>query len=67
MVLTEEQKRRYIAVKGTRCPYCGSQDVTVSDMQADGDTAWQAVTCDNCGKNWTDNYNLSDIVEDNDG
>ena len=62
--LTEEQQRRYIAVKGTRCPYCGTKDVTVGDMQADGDTATQSVTCDECGENWTDVYTLTDIVED---
>ena len=64
MVLTEEQKRRYVALKGVCCPYCGSKELITGEFQADGENAWQGVVCDNCKKEWTDNYTLTEITEE---
>lgn len=66
MVLTDEQHRRYVVLKGIRCPYCDSKELITGEFHADGENAWQAVVCEGCKKEWTDNYSLTDITEDDD-
>lgn len=50
---------QYIAIKGVRCPSCGSSDVTGSHLEVDAGTAFQPMTCSECGANWSDSYVLT--------
>ena len=64
--LTDEQKRAYLDHWGCRCPFCGSQDLTVGDIDPDslGDGGYrQCMHCDSCGKKWQDCYDLVDVLE----
>lgn len=45
------------------CPFCGSNAVEGSVIQADTDTAWQDVFCGDCGKEWQDVYGLLGFQE----
>ena len=64
--LTDEQKREYLDRWGCYCPFCGSQDLTVGDIDPDslGDGGYrQYMHCDSCGKKWQDCYDLVDVLE----
>ena len=40
-----------------RCPKCGeAKDVEGGRFQADGNTAWQPITCNKCGCEYTEIY-----------
>lgn len=57
--MSDEQ---YLAVKGVRCPYCGSYDINSEEVDADGGEGTADVECDNCGKNWTDLFGLRGYI-----
>jgi hypothetical protein len=59
--------RDYIASHGSSCPYCGSAEIGAGKVEADGDSAWSRVTCDDCGKAWQDVFFLGaiDILDAN--
>lgn len=38
------------------CPCCGSDDLNGGSFQSDSGSAWQEVTCDNCGAEWQEVY-----------
>ena len=54
-------KEEYLKEGGSICPYCGSNNITASRLQADVDYAWGTVTCEDCGEIWTDHYTLTDV------
>lgn len=56
--MTPEQREKYIAQGGVRCPYCGSEDLDGGSVQIDRGTASQDITCLDCGKEWEDTYVL---------
>jgi predicted Zn finger-like uncharacterized protein len=63
--MSDEQ---YLAVKGVRCPYCGSYDISSEEIDADGGEGTADVECDNCGKTWTDLFGLRGYIpRDGDG
>ena len=65
-MLTDEQKKDYIAHWGCHCPHCGSNHITTETPLEDTGSGnfYQHTTCDNCGKGWSDIYDLVDIIED---
>lgn len=38
--------------------HCGSGDINPGKSGFDGGTAWQEVSCNSCGENWQDQYEL---------
>lgn len=62
--LTDEQKAAYIEYGFSKCPYCGSYEVSSGHFEVDGASAWQPVHCDNCEKDWRDVYTLTEIEEE---
>jgi formate dehydrogenase maturation protein FdhE len=62
MSVTLEQERKYVEMKGTRCPYCGSMDISSDRTEAAGNEAFSVVTCNCCGKKWMDVYKLIGIL-----
>jgi hypothetical protein len=63
--LTQEMADYYFEHKGLRCPYCKSNMVEGDSVEVGGDTAWQEITCNDCGAGWTDLYTFSGITGDN--
>lgn len=53
--MTEQEYRE---LGGGRCPYCHSDNITGDAIEVDGSIAWQPVSCDDCGKDWEENYSL---------
>jgi hypothetical protein len=42
--------QEYIDNYGTQCPHCGSTNLSGDHVQIDAGSAWQDITCDDCGK-----------------
>jgi hypothetical protein len=38
------------------CPVCSSVEVTSLEWEEFDETAWQSMTCDDCGSSWHDVY-----------
>ena len=64
--LTREQKIKYLARGGCRCPFCGSHDIQGDSFDYEGDEVSQRILCLNpkCGKSWVDVYRLMDVLDD---
>jgi predicted RNA-binding Zn-ribbon protein involved in translation (DUF1610 family) len=41
------------------CPNCGSQEVTYGDSTLEGESVGYEFTCDKCGKEFVEWYNLT--------
>jgi hypothetical protein len=60
-------EKKYIRQGGTRCPFCGSDEIEGSSVEVDGGSAWQEVACNNCDSQWQDVYLLREINDLQDG
>lgn len=60
--MTDEQKEAYM-VDSNLCPFCLSNDITISDRTQDGDELLQVVTCEICSKQWREIYRFIDVEE----
>jgi len=49
---------QYIAIGGTRCPFCNSDQIEGDSFDAEGGQVWQRVRCLDCGESWHDVYTL---------
>ena len=54
----------YIANGGCSCPYCGSDKIEGSDISTNVGNMYQDIYCQNCGRQWTDEYTLTGITEE---
>lgn len=54
----------HLKSRGAACPWCRSASLKAGRIEVDGDSAWQPVTCESCGKSWTDDYRLSGFTPD---
>jgi len=59
---TKKQKKEYLK-DPHHCPYCKSDNISAGELEADGFQAWSNVVCNNCKKEWTDIYTLTDVEE----
>jgi len=66
MKLSEEAIQSYVETGGMDCPYCGSNDLECGRMDIYSHGASQPCSCNQCGKEWTDDYSLTGITEDDD-
>lgn len=62
-----EQQHKYIERGGTRCPCCGSSDISGNEWNSDAGYATQEVGCDNCQAQWLDEYTLTEVIVQDDG
>lgn len=62
MNITPEIEKAYVEKGGTRCPFCGSENITGGGVNIDAGGATQEVGCDDCGAEWADCYTLSGII-----
>ena len=53
----------YITSGYGQCPYCPSTTISGEDITVDGRFAHQEVSCNHCGKTWTDEYTLTGYEE----
>lgn len=53
--LTVEQ---YLEHSGLKCPFCESDQITGDEWNAEGSSATQEATCNECGGSWYDLYEL---------
>jgi len=53
--MTDEE---YVAKQGVVCPFCRSERIDGGDWDAMGEHAVQACKCDDCGREWLDQYRL---------
>jgi transcription elongation factor Elf1 len=60
--MTRQQRQKYLKDPG-HCPYCESTDIEGGFVEIDGNMACQTVTCQDCGRRWSDGYKLTNVVE----
>lgn len=63
MAFSKEQVEKYLKGGGVSCPVCGSENIEGGDKEMDLDGVSQIITCQSCGKQWTDFYTLTDVEE----
>lgn len=54
-------EEQYLEAGGMFCPYCGSNDLSASEIQADGKSAWCDIQCLSCAEEWKDIYTLTGV------
>jgi len=57
---------KYFEHSGCVCPFCGKEGVQAGDNDFEGNYVWQNVSCDECGKEWTDQYRMDGICVEED-
>lgn len=62
-----ERQHKYVEQGGTRCPCCGSDDISGNEWNADAGYATQEVGCNNCNAEWLDEYTLTGVAIQDDG
>lgn len=64
-MITEKQKKEYLEYKGSRCPFCKSNEIEGYDgYDGDGDWISAKIECSSCGKQWIDIYTITDIIQE---
>lgn len=61
--LTDEQAQTYLTRDSGWCPYCDSTDIEGQGFDYDGNTVWQRVRCNTCGREWGDIHHLTQLEE----
>jgi transposase-like protein len=65
MKLTDEQRQNYLKQDGVRCPYCNTTDIeSLGPAEVSSSGVFQDIHCNGCGRNWTDEYTLTGITEE---
>jgi len=54
----EKKQTDYFASGANVCPHCSSHEITGGQFDADGLQAWRKVSCDDCGKTWTELFDM---------
>ena len=57
---------QYVATGGTKCPFCGSEDIEGTSIDVDAGIASQEMSCNECDEGWTDEYTLTGFRPDAD-
>lgn len=59
----EFKKEEYLKNRGSKCPYCGSDQIEGESVDISSGSASQLVNCLECNSNWVDIYKLVDVEE----
>ena len=62
--MNADQKLQYIKDKGSKCPYCGYDDLYSQEVHFEGDSFISYTECLRCGKRWKDVYGIIDVDEE---
>ena len=57
----DERKELYLSGGGVTCPFCGSDNLICGELDTHDDAKHQGVVWDDCHKEWTDIYTLTDV------
>jgi transposase-like protein len=57
--MSQMTDKEYVEDGGQHCPFCRSENIQGGSLQAEGRTAWQSVSCDDCGRGWQDTYQMT--------
>lgn len=60
--LTKKKIKEYVKSGGVSCPYCDSKDIRAGETDTQDDAIFRNVVCENCGKQWTDEYTLTGMT-----
>ena len=63
-MLTTEQIEKYVKGGGAECPVCGSADLCADSVYWDKTGGYQQVNCPDCDLEWTDEYTLTGITQE---
>jgi len=61
--MTHDQKKFYLEHEGALCPFCESSDLEPHGIKTDCDGWQQTVDCNECHKQWTDEFSLVNVRE----
>ncbi len=61
VILTKEQKERYLESGGTKCPVCGSENLEGGDHDGAGEMTWE-VRGEDCDATWVDIFHLVHVT-----
>jgi hypothetical protein len=58
-----------VTYDGAYCPACGSSEITGGDLEPEGAEVYRNCSCNNCGSQWTEEYEVArcDNLLDEDG
>jgi len=59
--ITVKDIARYVQQGGPSCPFCSSNNLTPMQFDPGEGQVWQNVVCENCGAEWQDVYELTQI------
>ena len=63
--MTEVKKRaKYLKGNGKQCPHCNSKEIRQCEADVQETAIYVAVVCNECKKEWTDTYTLTDVTFD---
>jgi len=62
-MLAPEQIERYVENNGMVCLYCGSDDLSGSEINYGNAELTQEVACFGCGRQWIEIYKLVSVKE----
>lgn len=51
--------KKYVAMKGVRCPHCNSENIEGTSFEANENGASQEISCSDCEESWIDTYKLT--------
>lgn len=64
---TDPAQVYYLANQGVRCPFCHSNNIEAGTGEINAGDAFQKVVCNDCEKEWTDEYKLVGFSSDQGG
>ena len=69
--MTPEQQVTYLAFNGSKCPFCGTDQIEAQpglEWASDPEQVWQIVFCmdDDCSRQWRDIYTLTHVEDADD-
>jgi predicted Zn-ribbon and HTH transcriptional regulator len=59
----QDKVKPYIQRRGVACPFCASSNIEGRQFDVQAGTAWQPMSCTDCGREWNDVYTLDTISE----
>jgi len=61
----DELQEKYLK-DPNHCPFCGYDGISADHIEADDTKAWRDVECPQCGKSWTEGFELYCVTFDED-
>jgi hypothetical protein len=59
----EKRVQKYVNNGGNCCPQCEATDLEGTFVEVQSGSAYQRVSCNDCGAAWTDTYTLTGFID----